>query len=75
MSGLDPELAAKLRELSEARIRQQISSAKARATQRREGRQEFGRRRRIGLRERHSLKIARQNLIADHNRQNGDQQP
>ena len=72
---LDPELAAQLRQLAEARVRAQVQAAKQRTDQRRQTRTEFGERRRIGLRERHALKQARQNLIANHNRQNGDQQP
>lgn len=68
---LDPELQARLRELSEARVRAQVQSAQQRAAQQRDNRQEFARRRRAGIRERHSLKIARQNLTNRH--QDGDQ--
>ncbi|WP_042427405.1 hypothetical protein [Streptacidiphilus anmyonensis] len=72
MSGLDPELAAQLRELSEARVRAQVASAKQRADQRRQTRAEFSERRQVGVEHRNGLRAARLR-IADHHQQKGTQ--
>lgn len=70
---LDPELTARLRELADARIRQQIASAKQKAQDRKQIRQQFARNRDHGLQERHALRTARLRLT---NRfEQGDQQP
>lgn len=63
---IDPDLAARLRDSANERIRAQIASARQRADQRRQTRTEFGERRKVGLRSRHATKAARQNLTQTH---------
>jgi hypothetical protein len=63
---IDPDLAARLRELSEQRITAQVQAAKQRADQRRQTRAEFGERRKIGLRSRHATRESRIRLTNRH---------
>lgn len=66
MTDFDPDLAARLRELSEQRITTKIQAARQRADQQRQTRAEFGERRKIGLRSRHAAREARLRLTQHH---------
>jgi hypothetical protein len=62
----DPELAARLRASSEARVQAQIQAARQQAAGKRAGRAAFTQNRAVGLRNRHAAKAARLGLIQFH---------
>lgn len=66
MTDFDPELQARLRASADERIRACVQAAKQRAGQRRQTRAEFTANRDAGLRSRHAIKAARQNLAQLH---------
>jgi GAF domain-containing protein len=65
---LDPDLAARLRAASDARVRQQIQAAARRRDDQQQTRAQFLSNRQRGIRSRHSAKAARLGLTQLHDK-------
>jgi len=63
---LDPDLAARIRAASDARIAAQVQAARARIGDKRAVRDAFGERRKVGVQHRNTARAARLALIAHH---------